>query len=438
MSTLSTIDQRIPSNGKNFKIKPLDDYILKLRQWREAIVLGPDEKVVFESEIRFLDQQLIRLDQCYARVAVFGRAGVGKSSLLNALLGEYSFNTSIRHGSTNKVTSVFWNCYSSSDSNIELIDTPGVDETNSSQDQQIAIRITQKAELILFVIDSDLTKIDLQLLQVLISWEKPIILVLNRIDRYSSQHKSSLIKSIRRRLPNSSYPIEMIEVAAAPRRAYLVNKSYIRSFEESPCIMNLKGVLSRWFEDKGQMLLTLNTLQLAHQLNCSLRRWRLQQGQSRAIGIVNYYATAKALGILINPELSLDLIIVFLMDLCISLHLFKIYRLSIDKLQLKKIIYEISIHSAMMGIVYLSMQIWIKYLSRLLIASDLTLFNILHLNDILLTVIQVFLALYTSRSIANLVRLHLLTSSNLLPKWFKGSFYNEFSRNSELGSIYKC
>ncbi|HJL68935.1 MAG TPA: GTPase, partial [Prochlorococcaceae cyanobacterium Gl_MAG_24] len=61
---------------------------LLLAQWHKQLSLSQRENNQLAGELIALNRQLKRLEQRRLRVAVFGRVGVGKSSLLNALLGQ--------------------------------------------------------------------------------------------------------------------------------------------------------------------------------------------------------------------------------------------------------------------------------------------------------------------------------------------------------------
>ncbi len=64
-----------------------------LIQWREGLQLSRREQSVLGPELQGLDRQLRRLQQRQLRLAVFGRVGVGKSSLINALIGAEALAT---------------------------------------------------------------------------------------------------------------------------------------------------------------------------------------------------------------------------------------------------------------------------------------------------------------------------------------------------------
>lgn len=79
-----------------------------LDQWRRQLQLSGREQSQLAGQLLALDRQLGRLQQRCLRVAVFGRVGVGKSSLLNALLGEAAFATDVAHGCTRHQQSQAW------------------------------------------------------------------------------------------------------------------------------------------------------------------------------------------------------------------------------------------------------------------------------------------------------------------------------------------
>ena len=80
-----------------------------LSQWRSNLALSKFEETQLAGDISILDTQLKRLMLKQLRIAVFGRVGVGKSSLLNALIGKQFFSTDVAHGCTRRTEVVKWN-----------------------------------------------------------------------------------------------------------------------------------------------------------------------------------------------------------------------------------------------------------------------------------------------------------------------------------------
>ena len=76
-----------PGNGVDQPPTTSERCRLLLERWRNDLQLSPRERSLLRGELALLDRQLERLDQRRLRIAVFGRVGVGKSSLINALIG---------------------------------------------------------------------------------------------------------------------------------------------------------------------------------------------------------------------------------------------------------------------------------------------------------------------------------------------------------------
>ncbi|MGA1473723.1 MAG: dynamin family protein, partial [Prochlorothrix sp.] len=142
---------------------------------------------------------LTKLNQEVVQIAVFGLVGRGKSSLLNALLGERVFVTGATHGVTQQVEMCPWRLSETSlaearlaevgspgtslaeahpaqgvpgpnlqtlslpslgQSRIELVDTPGLDEIDGESREKLARRVAKRVDLILFVVSGDITQVE--------------------------------------------------------------------------------------------------------------------------------------------------------------------------------------------------------------------------------------------------------------------------------------
>ena len=233
---------------------------LLLERWRSQLQLSARERGLLGGELQLLDRQLQRLQQRRLRIALFGRVGVGKSSLINALIRRPLLETDVAHGSTRRQQAVAWPVEIAGLTKVELVDTPGIDEINAAGRARLASRVAMGADLVLLVVDSDLTRADLAALSTLLKSGKPLQLVLNRSDRWPEQERAELLRSIRARLP---VDLPITAAAAAPRSPQIQADGRVRSAITTPEVQDLQKQLYQQLENEGSLLLAIQSLRQA-------------------------------------------------------------------------------------------------------------------------------------------------------------------------------
>ena len=122
-------------------------------------------------------------------VSLVGRPNVGKSTLLNNLLGIKIAITSDKAGTTRNVIQ---GIYNDSESQIVFVDTPGIHKPTHKLGNLLnkkAYQNSQGVDLILFLVDASrgIGKGDLFILERLKKEDTPIFLLLNKIDRMNKE-----------------------------------------------------------------------------------------------------------------------------------------------------------------------------------------------------------------------------------------------------------
>ena len=340
---------------------------LLLEQWRSQLQLSGREQSQLGGQLQALDLQLDRLQQRRLRVAVFGRVGVGKSSLLNALLGQAAFATDVAHGCTRHQEARAWDQPIAGLAQVELVDTPGIDEIAAAARARLAARVALSSDLVLLVLDGDLTSVEHDALSPLLASGKPLLLVLNRCDCWSEQQQTALIASIQRRLPAAARHLELIPVAAAPRQPELLADGRVRSVTQPPRVTPLRRALVDLLEQHGELLLALNALAGAERFHLALQRWRLEASRQAAQSLIGRFAAIKATGVAANPLVLLDLAGGLACDTALVLQLCQLYDLPMGGAGARQLLQRLSGHNALLGGAQLAIQLALGALRQLLL-----------------------------------------------------------------------
>jgi len=384
---------------------------LLLAQWCSELALSARERAVLAPELQALDRQLQALDQRRLRVAVFGRVGVGKSSLLNALLGRSTFATDVAHGCTRNQERAAWPVTIPGLRAVELVDTPGIDEIAARARQRLAARVALGADLVLLVLDGDLTTPEAEALDQLLAGGKPVLLVLNRIDCWPAAERQALEASIQRRLPAAARGLKLLAVASAPRQAQWLADGRVRSEPLPPQIEPLRQALTALLASSGELLLGLNGLRAADRFAQSLQRWRLRQGRAAAQGLIGRFAALKATGVAANPLMLLDLAGGLALDTALVLQLCQLYGLPMGGAGARQLLGRLSAQNALLGGTQLGIQLLLGGIRQLLLLAAPLSAGLSLAPAAPVALAQAALAVHTTRVTGKLAAAELLRSA---------------------------
>lgn len=318
-----------------------------LRELVTTLDLTSRERIGLETEIYSLESMLDKLDRQVVHIAVFGMVGRGKSSLLNALLGQPVFTTGPTHGVTQQMQSASWNLRQEAvegsdrpllrvslpglgNSQVELIDTPGIDEVHGESREALARQVAKQADLILFVIAGDMTQVEYTALSELRQASKPILLVLNKIDQYPQADRLAIYHKIRdERVRELLSPDEIVMTAASPLIARAVRRSdgkvVANLSQGTPQVDELKLKILEILHREGKALVALNTMLYADDVNEQLVQRKMEIRDRSANQIIWNGVMTKAVAIALNPVTALDLLSGTVIDVAMILTLSKLY-----------------------------------------------------------------------------------------------------------------
>ncbi|WP_309736889.1 GTP-binding protein [Chamaesiphon sp. OTE_75_metabat_556] len=340
-----------------------------------------------QSDLDTLAATLTKLEQTSYSIAVFGLVSRGKSAVLNALIGEKILEVGPLNGVTRFPRQVRWSLDGLTQ--IDLIDTPGLDEIDGEARATMAAEVVNQADLILFIIAGDITQLEYQALRELRQAHKPLLLVFNKSDLYPEQERQSIYQQLQslsedgvsdellQRLLSAD---EVVMIAADPaaiqvRIEYPDGTKKYEWEQPAPQIAPLRTKIQELLAREGKSLLAINALVQARTAESSLAKNTLADLQVEANQLVWKFARYKAIAVAANPIAIFDLLGGVLVDLVLIRSLAKLYNLPMTKYELSKLLNGIVFSSAslLLGEVATGIVFGVGKTTALLVGSSLNL-----------------------------------------------------------------
>jgi small GTP-binding protein len=303
-----------------------------------------------------VEAMLDKLEHGHLHLAVFGRVSTGKSSLLNALIGEDAFTVSPLHGETRHSSMQPWNQMEIG--GVFLIDTPGLDEAGGEGREQLAREVAGRSDLVIFVLDSDITETELQALRTLLAQGRPVIIALNKRDLFTGDEQVALLESIRDKTDRLVDSGHVVAVAAQPRPQTVVEISpdgteVATQREREVDIDVLRIKLWEILDAEGKTLAALNASLFASDLSDQVGRRILAARRELGDKLVRTYCVGKGIAVAFNPIPVADLFAAAFIDVGMVVHLSRVYDLPLSQKEAGSLVKVIVAESAaLMGTVW--------------------------------------------------------------------------------------
>ncbi len=308
------------------------------------------------AEFARLEAMLGKLERGELHIAVFGRVSVGKSALANALLGEDAFNVGVLHGTTREAAQRSWREVAGS--GVHLIDTPGIDELDGEAREKLAFEVAGVCDLVVFVVDGDMTQRERDALQLLARTERPLLLALNKSDRYGEDERERLLERLRERAQGFVRAEDVVAIAAQPTpikrlRVDAEGGEHADLVEQMPDLDALRDRLTAVVTREGKTLAALNASLFAGRLSDQVGSRIADARRELAAKVIRQYCIAKSVAVALNPIPVADLLAAGALDAALVMHLGRVYGLPLTKSEAGSLIAVISAQlAALMGAIW--------------------------------------------------------------------------------------
>ena len=188
---------------KKFSAAPLSKSDIESRL-REAERAGVDVSEA-QAELKELAARKDAVHLCF-----FGEVSSGKSSLIKALVPDANVVVDVVGGSTDDIRHHRWR--DDSGAEILLTDVPGIGGEDGLT--EMATEEAKRANVVLFVCDSDLTRPEIASITSLLTFDKPLVIVLNKADRFTADEQAALMEKLLERIERIGGQLDRDHVVA--------------------------------------------------------------------------------------------------------------------------------------------------------------------------------------------------------------------------------
>jgi len=280
------------------------------------------------AEIR---EQRRRKDSGEIHIAIFGEVSSGKSSLVKALLPSAEIARDPRAGTTQTITQYRWTA--ASGDQVLISDLPGF----NFDDDPAAREETRRAHLVIFLCDSDLSASQAQQLRSLVELEKPLVLALNKSDRFSSEELNALRTRLQQSSGLAAENIVSISAGGKQEVVRLLGQGIEqRELRERPAqIESLLQAVQRLLDQDRALMESLrdtSILLLAHE---KLVQARQEHRQQQADELVSRYSRRAVIGALAAIAPGSDLVIQGVLATQLMRELSQLYEVPVKEMQIE-------------------------------------------------------------------------------------------------------
>jgi hypothetical protein len=284
-------------------------------------------------------QELARRRQLeIIHLALFGEISSGKSSLINALLPGARVETDVIGGTTTTIEHYHWQRESGDE--VVLVDVPGLNQMAREYDPMV-IDEAQRAHVVIFVCDGDLTRDEYLALQPLLELQKPLIVAFNKLDRYTDEDRQLIRQHLAERF--ADYPqVTVAGIATRPTRKVVRTGPDGTEHEEEqllpPQVDELRSAVQSALDSNVELLERLRDTAVFELTARKLDQAKLDHRATASAGLVKTYTRRAVAGGLAAITPGTDILIQGYLGTRMIRSLCELYEVPARDIELEKLL----------------------------------------------------------------------------------------------------
>jgi len=283
------------------------------------------------------------------KVVIFGTGSAGKTSLVNALVGEIVGETNPIMGTTTQGETYSLKLRGVG-REILIIDTPGILEAGiaGTEREGVAKQLATEADLLVFTVDNDLRQSEYEPLKTLAEIGKRSLLVFNKTDLYTDEDREMILGRLKERVKLFISPSDVTAICASPQPVQLATGEIIDPpVEILPLIKRLVAVLRA----EGEDLIADNILLQSHRLGEEARTIIDNQRRRESDKIIDRYQWISAGVIAVTPVPVIDMLATAAVNAQMVIEIGRIYNIELDLEQGKELALSLGKTLVSLGVV---------------------------------------------------------------------------------------
>ena len=321
-----------PSAKKTpIKNRDLDPFSLQ-----EELVESASAGVDVSAAVEEIKEQQRRKQSGEVFIAIFGEISTGKTSLVKALLpradmARANIDGDPRGGTTQQVTHYRWQA--DSGDAVVIADLPGFNLDSNPEILEEARRV----HLVVLLCDSDITRSQMEQLEGLLEMQKPLVVALNKIDRFSESEANAIAENIAQQTGIRRDDVVFIQTGGHEEVIRLLSNGGEETIrrDRAQDIEPLRMALQRKLDGNQEVMEQLRDTAVLMLAAEKLDQARDSHRQLQASELVQMYSKRAVVGALAAVAPGSDLIIQGLLATRLVQALCKVYGVSVKDVEIE-------------------------------------------------------------------------------------------------------